>query len=291
MPSTPSSFPGRDALLAQATAAHEQLADDPRGALLRVHETAPVAECLGWTSLEGVHPVDALLGFVAPDDWRAIGVCTTGRAHSPHGTEVVTLTLLVDRAGATASVLQRGGALEVLPGRPDGMVADACRRALGLPTAPPPGSSLVLWTLTWLDRVVVEAHGRVPGQPASSWAAVARLHPASSGPSDPVGLALDAAALAEAWPWGRLRAEPALADLPGSPPSLAVAQWMDDGMWARWLIGDLPPAADLLEATRALLPPVVADAIALVVAAAADHEGTSADEWDAWRSILVEDRP
>jgi hypothetical protein len=291
MLSTPSPFRGPDALVALATAAHEQLADDPRGALLRVHETAPVAECLGWKSLEGVHPVDALLGFVAPDDWRAIGVCTTGRAHSPRGTEAVTLTLLVDRAGATASVLQRGGALEVLPGRPDGMVADACRRALGLPTAPPPGSSLVLWTLTWLDRVVAEAHDRVPGQPAPSWAAVARLHPASSGPGDPVALALDAAALAEAWPWGRLRAEPALADLPGSPPSPALAQWMDDGMWARWLIRELPPAADLLEATRALLSPVVADAIDLVVAAAADSGGWVVDEWGAWGGVLGEDRP
>jgi hypothetical protein len=291
MPSIPSPVPGRDALVALATAAHEQLADDPRDALLRMHETAPVAECLGWKSLEGVHPVDALLGFVAPDDWRAIGVCTTGRALSPGGTEAVTVTLLVDRAGTAASVLQRGGALEVLPGRPDGMVADACRRALGLPTAPPPGSSLVLWTLTWLDRVVAEAHDRVPGQPAPSWAAVARLHPASSGPGDPVALALDAAALAEAWPWGRLRAEPALADLPGSPPSASLAQWMDDGMWARWLIRELPPAAELLEATRALLPAVMADAVDLVVAAAVDGGGWAVDEPGGWGGVLDEDWP
>jgi hypothetical protein len=291
MPSTPSPFRGPDALVALATAAHDQLADDPRGALLRVHETAPVAECLGWKSLEGVHPVDALLGFVAPDDWRAIGVCTTGRAHSPRGTEAVTLTLLVDRAGGTASVLQRGGALEVLPGRPDGMVADACRRALGLPTAPPPGSSLVLWTLTWLDRVVAKAHDRLPGQPGPSWAAMARLHPASSGPGDPVALALDAAALAEAWPWGRLRAEPALADLPGSPPSASLAQWMDDGMWARWLIRELPPAAELLEATRALLPAVMADAVDLVVAAAVDGGGWAVDEPGGWGGVLDEDWP
>jgi hypothetical protein len=106
-----------------------------------------------------------------------------------------------------------------------------------------------------------------------------------------VALALDAAALAEAWPWGRLRAEPALADLPGSPPSPALAQWMDDGMWARWLIRELPPAADLLEATRALLSPVVADAIDLVVAAAADSGGWVVDEWGAWGGVLGEDRP
>jgi hypothetical protein len=290
MPSIPSSSVGPDALLSLALSAHEQLADDPRGALLRVHASTPVAGGLRWWSLDHVHPVEALLGFVAPRDWRAIGVCSTGRAHSPRGTEAVTVTLLVDRAGATASVLQRGRALEVLPGRPDGVVADACRRALGLPTAPPPGSSVVLWTLTWLERVVAEAHARVPGQAAPSWAAVARLHPANSGPSDPVGLALDAAALAEAWPWSRLRVEPALADLPGSPPSPAVAHWMDDGMWARWLIRDLPPAADMLDAVRALLTPVLADAIHLVVAAAVESAGSALDEWDQWSCILDEDR-
>ena len=149
----------------------------------------------------------------------------------------------------------------------------------------------MLWTLTWLERVVAEAHERPPGRPAPSWAAVARLHPASSGRGDPVALALDAATLAEAWPWDRLRAEPALADLPGSPPPPEVAQWMDDGMWARWLIDELPSAAEMLEATRALLPPVVADAIDLVVAAAVDTGGWVMDEWGEWGGILGEDRP
>ena len=106
-----------------------------------------------------------------------------------------------------------------------------------------------------------------------------------------MALALDAAALAEAWPWNRLRAEPALADLPGPTPSPAAAQWMDDGMWARWLIAELPPAAEMIDATRALLSPVVADAIDLVVAAAVDSGGWAMDEWDAGRSVLGDDRP
>ncbi len=281
MPSTPSRIPDPDALLALATLAIEQLAGDPRGALLRVHETADDTDCLAWLPLQGAHPLDALLGYVAPADWWAIGVCAPGRAHSPDGSDDVTVALLVDRAGATASLLQRGDAREVLPGRPDGVLADACRRALGLPTPPPPWSSLMLWTQAWLDRIVEADGARAPGRPGLSWSAVARLHPASTGAGDPVALALDAAALAEAWPWARLRAEPAVADLAGPRPSPALAQWMDDGMWARWLVSRLPPADELLEATRALLSPVVADAVELVVAAAADAGGWAVD--DPWR--------
>jgi hypothetical protein len=104
---------------------------------------------------------------------------------------------------------------------------------------------------------------------------VARLHAAGTSSSGPVALALAAAALAEAWPWHRLRAEPAVADLPGRLPSPALARWMDDGMWARWVADALPPVDDLLSATRALLSPVVADAIELVVDAAGDAAGWS----------------
>ena len=278
MPSTPSPSPDRDALLALATLANEQLAGDSGGALLRIHQAASGADCLAWLPLHGAHPLEALLGYVAPPEWWAIGVCAPGRAHSVDGTDDVTATLLVDRAGATASILQRGDDREVLPGRPDGVLADACRRALGLPTAPPPWSSLMLWTQAWLDRIVEADGARPPGLPSLSWAAVARLHPAGTGPGDPVALALDAAALAEAWPWARLRAEPGVADVAGPRPSSALAQWMDDGMWARWLVSRLPPADELLEATRAVLSPVVADAVDLVVTAAADAGGWAVDD-------------
>ena len=198
------------------------------------------------------------MGFVAPPDWRAVGVCTAGLAHRPGSTAPVRITLLVDRGGASASVLHHdegAAGVEVLPGRSEGIVADACRRALGLPTRPPPQSSLPLWTATWLDRVVTAATGREPGRPELSWAAVARLHPASTGPADPITLALAAAALAEAWPWHRLRAEPSVADVVGAVPDAAVAAWMDDGMWARRVAEGLAPIADLLDATRVLLAP------------------------------------
>jgi hypothetical protein len=100
---------------------------------------------------------------------------------------------------------------------------------------------------------------------------VAGLHAAAgaagdrpSAALDPVALAASAQALAEAWPWSRLREDPAVVDVLGPPPAPELAVWMDDGMWARWLLSRLPAADDLLAAVHALLPSVLADGIELV---------------------------
>jgi hypothetical protein len=315
----------------------------PAGALLRV--TAPTADAtleLAFYPLDAAHPVDVLLGFVAPDHWRALGVSSTGLAHpvgddgrvvrradAPH----VMITVLIDRSGRGAGVLREGDRTTPMPGAPEGVVADACRRALGLCTAPPPGGTAGLWTRCWLDRIVDAASraadpdhrttGADPGaadpasraaaDPASraadagtramadpagraadggtreggrggrpcldTWAAVARLHPAV--PTTPPGWAHDPApapealveatrALADAWPWARLRADPGVVDLPGSVPAPHVIEWMDDGMWARWLLGAFPGVDDLVDAVGALLQPEIAAAVSEVVDASVD---------------------
>jgi len=257
------------------------------GAVLRVGPLAPAGSPLAWFPLEGAHPLDVLLGFTAPAHWPALGVSCAGRGRvlagggPPTGpaarpvAEPVRVTVLLDRAGAAAGVVRRGDRTTPLADPPQGTVADACRRALGLPTAPPPPSTLGLWTLVWLDRLVERA-ATGPGTAPGSWPEVARLHPAAGpagghhpgGVPDPAGLAAAAAALAEAWPWHRLRAEPTLADVPGPPVPEALAAWMDDGMWARWLLARLPARADLLAAVHALLRPDLAAAVAAVAGAA-----------------------
>lgn len=322
------SAPDHDLLAARVVAADRALTDrGADGAVLRVSDLAPSDEALAWYPLDGAHPLDLLLGFVAPLHWRALGVHCLGQARhldeprppahpadgEPSGHERagrgdgggsgfrhrpadeaadVTMTLLFDRQGRSAAVLRRGAAVSALPEAPEGTVADACRRGLGLPTAPAPASTLPLWTLLWLDRVVERAAGTARPR---SWAEVAALHPAvQTGPAGaparltapsldpahldpahldparhgPAGLVAAARELAAACPWARLRAEPALAPVPGPPPSPALAAWMDDGMWARWLLARLPSPDDLRAAVHALLPLPLAEAVDRVATAA-----------------------
>jgi len=274
--------PDHGPLMALVTAADADLSPTVAGgAILRVSALAPATEAFTWLPLDGAHPLDLLLGFRAPPHWQALGVSCSGRAHrlddegrrrSPHAEgDEVRVTVLVDRAGAAVSLMRRGDEVTPLPGRPDGAVADACRRALALPTAPPPASTSGLWTASWLDRVVevAGACGDSPGAGLRSWAAVAALHPAA-GPAaseGPAALAADAHALAEAWPWSRLRDDPVVADVCGAAPPADLAAWMDDGMWARWLLSHLPATDDLLAAVRALLPARLSDGVHQVVAA------------------------
>jgi hypothetical protein len=262
----------------------------PAGALLRVSapDAHPPGE-LAWFPIDPIHPLDLLLGFVAPAHWWALGVSSCGRQHPigddgrvmrSAGSPRVRITVLIDRSGGGAGLLRRGDERTDLPGPPDGTVADACRRALGLETAPPPPTTVGLWTRCWLDRVVdtlarSSGAGSGPGPP--TWRDLTRLHPAASATatrSSGLGLGPDAnaladatRALADAWPWDRLRADPTVVDVPGPLPDPRVVAWMDDGMWARWLLGAFPALDDLLDAACSLLTPNLARAAKQVVEA------------------------
>jgi hypothetical protein len=261
--------------------------------MLRVTGDPPEVAC---RPLED-HPLSALVGFTAPQDWRALGIRCNGRARrlQPPRTDdpgagavptPVVLTMLLDRAGRGAGIMRHGQVVTPLPGPPEGVVADACRRALGLPTAPPPQDTIELWVLIWLDRLVetVAVLGRA--ERYATWETIAALHPAAPGqpaqtgrpqapPSAapleptaaPIALAEATRQLAEAWPWSRLRVDPDVADTAGPPLPSDIAQWMDDGMFARWVLAELPELADLASAVDALLPPALATAVARTVTA------------------------
>lgn len=323
----PSSGLGAEPLWRLAGAVDDVAAGAARddGAVVRVvpepTATDTTSGQLTWFPLDGGHPLDLLLGLVAPPHWAALGVCCSGQAHgvdvagttgpdvTPPGRDVtarfsrrstaetsdataVRITMLIDRAGTTAGLLRRGGDVTPLPGNPEGTVADACRRALGLPTAPPPGSTAELWTLIWLDRVVERASSRATWQGRdAAWAHLASLHPALGAltgpghdpasprqgapatPTEVADLVAGARALAATWPWWRLREEPSGLGPPVELP-VGLAGWMDDGMFARWLLGALPPAADLVDAVGALLPPALAEPIVAVTRSSLDDTDT-----------------
>lgn len=248
------------------------------GALLRV--TADPLQ-VGHLPLHHEHPLDALVGFTAPPSWLAIGVHCEGRAHwldagdrAPDGSAdgaagptPVVVTALVDRTGAGAGLMRQGASTTRFDDAPEGVVGDACHRALGLPTPPPPANTVDLWLRLWLDRVVEATIFADDADRPTTWEEVAGLHPAAAVPevwssagngsaprADPDALAESTRALAEVMPWSRLRGDPEAIPLTGPPPSREVAAWMDDGMFARVVLDDLTPLPLLAKTLVALLP-------------------------------------
>lgn len=214
----------------------------------------------------GAHPFDVLAGCTAPVGWSVFGIRVTGRArHLDRPTaaaEAMTTTFVVDRQGREASCLRTASGAQDLTGPAEGTVPDLCRRVLGLPTAPPPPTTTLLWVVQWLDRILDQW-----GQPhrrrdlRAGWGRVAILHPAIEAPTeldlgwlaDPQSLLPIARAHAATWPWAELRQADRPLDLPDGPLDPAVARWMDDGFFARWTIGAHPSPVDTLRTLCPLL--------------------------------------
>jgi hypothetical protein len=274
---------GRRGVLGQVAASVDAaLADSPPGDTMALFLTGPPGRAgddgatLGWFDLEGRDPLHALLGFVAPEAWWAMGLHCSGRATAldppagaSGGPDAIRLTTFVDRSGGAGGVLRRPAGVEALDEPPSGVLGDCLRRALGVATPTPPPTSVAWWVSVWLDRVVRALLGGAPGPavPPRSWDEAAALHPVAAAlvggrGADPAQLAAATREVSRRWPWARLRtgAGPVLAGVGAlSPddrldtlPTPAVAAWMDDGMFARWCAGALP---DLLDACAHLLPP------------------------------------
>jgi hypothetical protein len=197
----------------------------------------------------------------------------------------VVVTVLLDRTGHGAGTLRRGDAVTRLDGPPEGVVGDACRRALGLPTRPPPSSTVDLWLRIWLDRLIETTIFADDAGRLTSWSTVAAEHPAAPGQptspranarstrqpaitDDPYALADATLQLADLWPWSRLRHDPDLVDTAQAPLPRHLTEWMDDGMFARWVLSDLVALDTLASAIDDLLPPAVSAAIAETVTTA-----------------------
>jgi len=221
---------------------------------------------------DDVSVVEALSGFTAPADWMAIGVVTEGTArHLVDATSEarrVRCVHLVDRTGTSASALRLQGEIARVFGADDdhgrGRIDDACRRALGLPTAPPARSTVELWALVWLDRVLAaRAAADGDGSPLQ-WSDIAARHPAVAVlVSDDEHWSADAAdnlvrlgtLLADVHSWPVLRMACAAGEWPVDDIPAPLASWLDDGSFSRWVLGGYPPVGDLADATCDLLPP------------------------------------
>lgn len=266
---------GPDRLADVVRLVDESFADDaPEAGHLAFHATLEDGQlALGVRPIPvGVHPFSELAGLVAPSSWEVFGLRVHGTGHRlDDGTRrPATSTFAVDRTGAERSVLHDGEQrVEPGPGAV-GTLPDLCRRVLGLPTPPPPARTHLLFAVAWLDRLLEAWSDPLRRRRImTSFPAAAALHPAvadgAEPPDDPVVLGRRAAAHAEAWPWARLRSEPEALVPPGGGLPGSVAAWMDDGAFARWVLGAYPDLGILVVDALSLLGPVVGDEVRTVV--------------------------
>lgn len=197
------------------------------------------------------HPVDALLGFVAPEHWLGIAFLSIGESTAARDRASVGLGYYLSRNGSEAALLLDRERGLVRGRRPEGRIVDALHRAFGLSTAAPPVPARLAPISIWLDATLT----RVLDDPGDlSWPAVVALAPFERGDLDwtsPARVGRAVAALAT--DWGDLRTNFAVGDW-GLEVPVGVARWMDDGMFARFALSAFPDFATLLTDLGVLLP-------------------------------------
>jgi hypothetical protein len=253
--------------------------------LVRVRAAAGDPELeLGFCPLEpGAHPLEALVGFVAPPDWTAIGVACTGKArHLDHRAVAVPVAIvqLVARSGAWASswvplgpagepaaagegLREAGSASGADQGAATGRVDDALRRALGLTTSPPVEGTARLWASQWLDTLLAGAALERGGttRRRRTLATLVAAHPAAQAfDLDPAccrvaDLISHGTRLGVLRSWSQLRGACADGRWSHEELSPATAAWLDDGAFSRWLLGAYPELGELRDALGDLLAP------------------------------------
>ena len=233
----------------------------PPRALLRVSvaDADPPGELPGSRSIRSIRSTCC---------WDSLRPCTGGRwacraavgstrsaataAVRSAGSPRVRITVLIDRSGGAASLLRPATSAPLCPAHPTARWPTHAAGRWASRLVPAPATTAGLWTRCWLDRAVdtlAPSSGARGGAAPPTWRDLTRLHPASSvaatrwsgldlGP-DADALADATRALADAWPWSRLRADPAVADVPGPCPIPGSSRgWTTacgpDGCWRRF---------------------------------------------------------
>lgn len=231
-------------------------------AMLRVDSPTVDDELtVGVKELDGEHPLTGLMGFVAPDDWWALGTIATGwmgpldaGRPSAHPDAVrVAQVIVVTRDGDVVSHVRASDGESFDEPPEGGRTFDALHRALGLPTPPPEGFVADVFAVLWLHFVEAEAREARANLQKMTWVRAARCFPFADGvrnahvrePSEFARLLL---ATVHDIDWARLRQWGTRGSL-GGLVRPELARWMDDGMFSRWMAESLPPVHAQLERT------------------------------------------
>lgn len=228
-----------------------------------------------WLEWRAADPVPAvrevpetsgLLGRVVDPDWDGAAVVGTGRvrlldqAHEPPAVLVpglaggLTLCCVLSRRGGIGwrMRLPDGTYYDRVP--EEGFMLDVLRRSLGQATPPAPASTAAVELAGWLGAVA-SIGSAAPGR--LCWEEILALHPAGA-TSDVADAADMEASIVAATPimeWDRMRRLVAGGlQMDGVPPP-ELADWMDSGMFARWVLDSVPAVAGLLEFVRPYTQP------------------------------------
>lgn len=215
--------------------------------LVRVARNGEVAV----RSLDGDHPYDALLGFVAPDDWEVFGVIAPGWGtyyDGPRNGERRRCRAihLAQRSGDEVSVLRFSGdgdgTVMHEPQAP-GRVADCVRRALGLATPAPDEDALVAYWANAVFQAVVSSDGDVD-------------------------VAAVVSPLPHSWDDARWAAITAGGN---EVMDATVATWMDAGMFAREMLAAMPDPSETMAAAKRRCSPSVWQELLLVLVSTSER--------------------
>ena len=215
-------------------------------------------------SVDSTGEPGSLIGWTAPPHCLAVGTVATGTLRSvPDGAALsrVRMCCVVGRDGGIGWTLQPPGSEPSSSPPEAGRVLDCLRRCLGLPTPAPESTAGRLQAVAWVASVLDEAHRSV--RPLT-WSDVARLHPLArllSGSLAATEALAEGGLLgdlirsaANAWSWEEIRREAVAGNLPGLADA-RLAEWMDEGMFSRWLLELLPSTELMLAALRPYLAP------------------------------------
>lgn len=222
---------------------------------------------------EGVRHVvvpgtSGLLGQVVGPEWWGAAVVATGRlrlldpAHEPPASLVagfgggVVLACTVSRDAEVGWCMRLPDGSRPGQAPEEGFVLDILRRALDLPTSPPPESTAPLDMVLWIGGMEMQVEST--GRPLE-WPEALLLHPAVTVGAcrlrDPEQLEELLVSGGPPAGWEAVRRTVASGiETPCTPPPDLTA-WMDAGMFARETISVLPRPIQLLPVAKRLLRP------------------------------------
>jgi hypothetical protein len=121
-------------------------------------------------------------------------------------------------------------------------------------------------SVLWLAAIVEEASRT---NRRLGWREILGLHPVAAGILESPDVEVTERNLPELvrlassiWTWERLRRDTLINHWASDVVSDEVASWMDEGMFARWILAELPAADELMTRVRSYVAPATARRIA-----------------------------